>query len=205
MGKVAFEGPSAEAIPFFLNSMPEKTSGSRSHVIDLRSHAGRASRYRPLLTSLELYGESNRPLLNGALKLGAPLKVCVSFHLEEPAPNLDVTLAFETNLGQCILLISSTFQSDPPTGDRTGDRTFVCDIPSLPLLPAEYKIAALLDINGSNIDRVVDAARITVVASDYYGGGRLPHHGFLAVEHQWRDAQSDSRAKPLASAGGKHS
>ena len=53
---------------------------------------------------MELYGESNRPLLNSSLKLGAPLKVCVSFRLDEPAPNLDVTLGFETNLGQCVLL-----------------------------------------------------------------------------------------------------
>jgi lipopolysaccharide transport system ATP-binding protein len=205
MGKVAFEGPSGEAIPFFLSSMPEKGSNSRSHIVDLRNHAGRAPKYRPILTSMELYGESNRPLVNGSLKLGGPLKVRLSFHLEDPAPNLDLTLGFETQLGQCILLISSTYQSDPPTGNRTGDRTFVCDIPSLPLLPAEYKIAALVDINGSNVDRVVDAARITVVASDYYGGGRLPHHGFVAVKHRWHETQSDSRAKPLASAGGQHS
>jgi lipopolysaccharide transport system ATP-binding protein len=205
MGKVLFQGPSGEAIPFFLNSMPERGSTSRSHLIDLRNHPGRPGKYRQVLTSMELYGESNRPLLNGALKLGAPLKVRLSFHLDEPAPNLDLTLGFETQLGQCILLISSTYQSDPPTGERTGDRTFVCDIPSFPLLPGEYKITPLVDINGSNIDRVLDAARITVAASDYYGGGKLPHYGFVAVKHRWYESQGDARAKPLASAGGQHS
>jgi hypothetical protein len=101
------------------------------------------------------------------------------------------------------LLLSSNFQSDPPAGNLPGDRTFVCDIPSLTLLPAEYKISVYLDIRGSNVDRVTRAARITVVASDYYGSARLPRHGFIALKHRWHETQSDCRAKPFPSAVGQ--
>lgn len=203
-GKVAFGGTTDEAIQFYLNSVSEKDSNSRAHVFDLRNAVGRLPKHRPMLTSLELYGESNRPLM-GLVKLGAPLKVCVSFRLEAAAPDLDVTLAFENYLGQCVLLVSSTFQSDPPSGDRPGDRTFVCDIPDLTLLPGEYKINAFIDINGSCVDRAVGAAHISVVASDYYGSGRLPRHGFIALKHRWYNKQNDSRTKQIASAIGQHS
>jgi lipopolysaccharide transport system ATP-binding protein len=199
-GKVSFEGRSDEVIPFFLNSMPESGAGARSHVVDLRNHAGRAPKYRRMLTSLELYGESSQPLFNGSLKLGAGLKVCVSFRLEDPAPDLDLTLGFETVLGQSVLLVSSTYQSDPPSGSRTGDRTFVCEIPSFTLLPGEYKLTVLLDIRGSCVDRITEAARISVAASDYYGSARLPRHGLVALKHRWYDVKDNARPHSIVSA-----
>ncbi|MEW6300933.1 MAG: ABC transporter ATP-binding protein, partial [Thermodesulfobacteriota bacterium] len=187
-GKIAFAGSSQEAINYYLTSLTEN-SGSRSHVVDLRGAVGRPPTYRPILTSLELYTEEDKPVV-GCLRVGAPLQIHVSFRLETPASNLDVTLLFESNLGQRILQMSSSHQADPPACDRVGDYTIVCDIPSLTLLPGEYRLFVYVDINEVNVDRVEDAVRITVVESNYYGSGRLPRYGYWVLQHQWYHKQS---------------
>lgn len=184
-GTIAFAGTSQEAVDFYMNGLSHRSaSTSRSHIVDLSEAAGRPPAYGQMLTSLELYDEQGNPF-SGRLRIGAPLKIYVSFRLESPTPNLDVTLMFENSLGQRILQISSSYQTDPPSGQGGGDQTFVCDIPSLPLLPGEYRISVYIDIDGINVDRVEDAMRATVVESDYYGNGKLPRHGHLALKHHW--------------------
>ena len=66
-----------------------------------------------------------------------------------------------------------------------GDQTFVCEIPSLPFLPGEYKIKVVLSVDNVTVDWVEDATRFTVVEADYYGTGELPANGLFVLKHQW--------------------
>jgi len=43
-----------------------------------------------------------------------------------------------------------------------------------------------LFVNSARVDRVDEAARLTVVESDYYGTGKLPQHGTHVIEQHWR-------------------
>ena len=108
------------------------------------------------------------------------------FRLEKPSSNLDGALAFDNLFGQRILHAHSSYQPARPQGKWAGDQTFVCEIPSLTLVPGEYKIKLALDVDNSNVDTVEDAARLTIIESDYYGTGRVPRNGMFVLKHSWR-------------------
>ena len=63
---------------------------------------------------------------------------------------------------------------------------FVCEIPSLTLVPGEYKIKLALDIHNSEQDIIEDAARLTMLESDFYGTGRVPWNGMVVLKHRWQ-------------------
>ncbi len=179
-GRIAFSGTPGDAIDYYLNSLSE--SSPTSHVLDLTEAAGRPPTYTPTLTRLELF--SGGSPLTGALKIGDPLRVHVSFLLPGPTTNFNVTLMLENMLGQRILDVSSLYhpmdlQPEP------GLHTMICDIPSFTLLDGEYRVNVFVDIDGVNVDRVLNATQILVAKADYYGGGKLPDYGFMVMEHRW--------------------
>ena len=184
-GRLMFSGPSKQAVDYYLRDSSENGSTAlRSHTADLSKHPGRYPRCRPLLRRLELF--TGELPLNGTLKVGAPLKVCVGFRLDKPTGNFDVILGFDSNLGQRVLTLSSAFEPDQCAEARVGDQEIACEIPSLTLLPGDYRIKVLLNVNGSGVDRIEDAYRISVSESDYYGTGKLPPNGFFVIKHSWR-------------------
>jgi hypothetical protein len=89
-------------------------------------------------------------------------------------------------LGQRILVASSAFDPAFARDVRTGAQTVVCEIPSLTLVPGEYRLRLALLVAGTEIDAVEDAARLEVVPADYYGSGRLPRSGALVLPQRWR-------------------
>ncbi len=68
----------------------------------------------------------------------------------------------------------------------TGRQVFVCDIPSLTLVPGEYTTFLWLDIGNAKADMVEDAIRISVIESDYYGTGKVPWNGTFVLPHRWQ-------------------
>jgi lipopolysaccharide transport system ATP-binding protein len=194
-GKAVFSGTPTEVINAYLSTLSDTTS-SGDTVIDLRSAAGRPSNYKQMLSLLELYTEEDTPIA-GCLKLGSPLKINVAFELQASTPHLDVTVTFQNTLGQRILGVSSTYQPVPPSADRAGKYKLTCEIPSFTLLPGEYYVSVFLDIDGVNVDRAEEAARISVVDSDYYGNGKLKYVGQVLLEHHWYHAESSRSKTPV--------
>jgi lipopolysaccharide transport system ATP-binding protein len=182
-GRLVFSGGSREAIDYYLHSSAGEGWATKGHSIDLRAHAGRPRKYRPILKRLELFTTQGRPL-NGALEIGAPLSARVLFGLESPTIRFDVALAFDDYLGQRVFTASTVYQPDRPMVERMGDQVMVCDIPSLPLAPGEYRIKVFFTA-GEKIDRVEDAARFTVAESDYYGTGKVPSDCVFVLPHRW--------------------
>jgi lipopolysaccharide transport system ATP-binding protein len=183
-GRVAFNGDVKEAIRFYLHdSGPDPAT--QSHVVDLSAAPGRPTHHRPLLNRLELFTDGQQPATNG-LRIGAPLTAYVHFNLERPTDRLSVGLGFDNLLGTRIFTAHSLFQPNMRNGQRVGQQTMVCEIPSLTLVPGEYKIRVSLDIAGILTDLVDDAARLTIIGSDYYGTGRVPWNGTFVLPHRWR-------------------
>jgi len=184
-GKLTFSGTAKEVVDRYVSSFAGPNGNCNSHIIDLHAAPGRPRKYRPLLTRLELFSEGERPLLTG-LKIGAPLKACISFRLERRTVDFDVTLGFDNNLGQRVFTASSQFDSCLASMEAdVGEKTLTCDIPRLTLLPGEYKIKVLLSIGNDTVDTVEDAARLTVLPADYYGTGCMPWNGFFVLEQHW--------------------
>jgi lipopolysaccharide transport system ATP-binding protein len=183
-GGVVFNGNSKDAVDYYLHSSSEQRAASSSHIIDLTDAPSRPPKYRPSLKRLELFTDGGRAL-NGSMKIAASLKAYVHFKLENRTSNFDVCLRFDNLLGQTIFNAHTLFQPDRPHGEWVGDQTVVCEIPSLTLVPGEYKILVALIIRDIGVDVVEDAVRINVVESDYYGTGKVPWNGFVVLKHHW--------------------
>jgi lipopolysaccharide transport system ATP-binding protein len=183
-GKLMLSGDMKDAVDYYLHSISGDGQGSRSHITDLSTAPGRPPTYRPLLKRLELFSGNGEPL-RGGLPMGAALKAHICFQLEHATSNFNLGLGFNNLLGQRIFTAHSIFEPQRAWNERVGEQVFVCEIPSLTLVPGEYRIKVSLDTDNTEVDFVEDAARLAVVASDYYGTGRSPWNGTFVLEHHW--------------------
>ena len=185
-GKIVFEGASKNAIQFYLaNVCSQGGNHAGSHVIDLAAAEGRSVKYHPHLRRLELVTDQDRPL-TGGLPVGGSLRALITFDLEEPCTSFDASIAFDTPSGQRICAAHSAYEPDRIHEPRSGEQTFVCEIPSMPLLPGEYRVGVGLDIGGAEVDWVDNATCISVIKSDFYGTGVVPTRGTFLLQNRWR-------------------
>jgi lipopolysaccharide transport system ATP-binding protein len=182
-GKTEFLGRTREAIDYYLRNS-SGSEVSRSNVVSLVKASGRPDMCRPLLTRLELFTDDEKSV-DGGVKMGGRLKAYIYFNLEEATSRVDAALAFDNLYGQRIFTAHSLFEPNRSHEVRVGEQVFICDIPNLNLVPGEYKVKVALDIDNVDADLVEDAARLTVVESDYYGTGKVPWNGVLVLKHNW--------------------
>jgi lipopolysaccharide transport system ATP-binding protein len=183
-GKLVFGGTAREAIDYYLHQIHGGARTCRSDVVDLSKAAGRRGECPPLLQRLEFFTDGGRPV-GGSLKMGASLKVRIYFRLKNPTATIDASLGFDNLHGQRVFSAHSIYQPNRPRGKWTGDRNFVCEIPSLTLVPGEYAIKVALEIDNAVADVVEDAARLLIVECDYYGTGKGPPMGMFVLKHHW--------------------
>jgi len=182
-GRLRFDGGSKEAIQFYLNSLSDR-SGS-GHVVELQDVGVRHSPVAPLLKRLEFFTDNEEPLAEGLL-VGSRLKVKVHFDLPQPMSGFHAGLGFNNSYGQRIFTAHSFFEPNPPDGEYVGSQVFCCEIPSFTLMPGEYTIKVWIDLrNAADADAIEEAAKITVLESDFYGTGRVPWAGVLVLKHRW--------------------
>jgi hypothetical protein len=136
------------------------------------------------LKTLEFYTDNNAPMM-GSVPMGDALKIRVHFSLRSSIDSFDVGIGFDNMFGHRIFTAHSFFEPDRSHGERVGPQVFVCNIPSLTLVPGEYTLRVWLDVGNAEVDLVDDAARIQVIESDYYGTGRVPWNGVFVLKHRW--------------------
>ena len=184
-GRPTFTGQLKPAVDYYLRSTFGSERGSNGHVIDLTTASGRHKTAQPLLQRLDLFTDEDAPV-NGSLRMGSSLKVYIYVRLDRPTSSYDVCIAFDNLVGQRIFVAHTLFEPNYPQDELIGDQVFVCDIPSLTLVPGEYQLVVALAVpRGVEIDRIDDAGRITIVNSDYYGTGKAPWDGFFVLKHRW--------------------
>ena len=188
-GTAVFSGTAKEAIQFYLQNVSTEGATSSSHSVELDSAPGRIPKYRPQLKRIELFTEDDQPL-KGELPVGAPLKAIITFNLEEPCTSFDVSIAFDTTSGQRICTAHSAYEPNRIHEQREGEQVFICNIPSLPLLPGEYRVGVGLDISSHETDWVDNALGLHVIASDFYGTGIVPTRGTFLLQNRWELQQT---------------
>jgi len=181
-GQLCFDGGSKEAIQYYLNSLSVQ-SGVGS-VVDLDGVGDRRSLVAPLLRRLEFLTENEQPLTEG-LPIGSRLKIKVHFDLPSPTANFNVGLGFNNSYGHRIFTAHSVFEPNRWDRERVGRQVMSCEIPSFTLMPGEYSVKVWLDLKGSEADAIEDAAKMTVLESDFYGTGKVPWNGALVMKHRW--------------------
>jgi lipopolysaccharide transport system ATP-binding protein len=183
-GKTLYDGPILDAVNAFVSLMTPDRQSEHACSVDLGIAPGRPHGCRPMLRRLDLFRMDGRPLF-GELPAGEGLRAEVSFRLDSPAGIVDACLAFNNELGDRIFTAHSLFEPKRSWGQCAGEQKFVCEIPSLPLLPGEYRIKVALDTNGEETDLVEDATRVTLVGSNYYGSGTEPWNGACLLPQRW--------------------
>jgi len=181
-GKLCFDGKSKDAIQYYLNSL--STVSGTGHVVKLEGVGNRRSLLAPLLKQLEFVTENDQPLTEG-LPVGSRLKVKVQFDLPKPITNFNVALGFDNNYGQRIFTAHSMFEPNRWDKDHVGPQVFCCEIPSFTLMPGEYAVKVWVDLNGKEADAIEEAAKITILESDFYGTGKMPWNGTFVLNHRW--------------------
>lgn len=182
-GRVALNGGIKEAVDYYLHSV-SGNGRSKSYAADLTAAPGRPAKCQPLLKRLELLDGNGAPLLTD-LPMGGGLKVKVYFELDRPTTVLHVGLGFENLLGQRVFTAHSVFEPNPNWGKCEGEQCMSCDIPSLTLMPGEYRLKVSVNLENQETDYVEDAVRLTVVDSDYYGVGKVPWNGACVMPQRW--------------------
>src|SRR6266542_3124228 len=181
-GKLHYDGSAKDAIRFYLNSL--STQSGTGHVVDLDGVGDRRSIVAPLLKRMEFLTENEQPLTEG-LSIGSLLKVKVHFELPKPTSNFNVGLGFNNGYGHRIFTAHSVFEPDRWEKEHQGAQVLSCEIPNFMLTPGEYTVKVWLDLKGSEADAIEDAAKITVLESDFYGTGRVPWNGAVVLKHNW--------------------
>jgi len=182
-GKVVFDGTAKDGVKHYLSGISTAPGGT-GHSVDLSLAKDRRSQQAELLRRIEFTTDGNRDLTEG-LPIGSGLKVHVHFDLPRPTASFNVGLGFDNIFGQRVFTAHSFFEPNRSHGEVVGPQVFVCDIPSLTLMPGDYLLRLWLDLNNSEADLINDAARITVVESDYYGTGKAPWNGAFVLPHNW--------------------
>jgi lipopolysaccharide transport system ATP-binding protein len=180
-GEMLYDGTSKDAIQYYLSSL--STRSGTGHVVELDGVGDRRSKVAPLLKRLEFLTEDEQPLIEG-LRIGSRLKVKVHFDLPKATSNFNIGLGFNNVYGQRIFTAHSVFEPNRWENERSGRQVLSCEIPSFTLTPGEYTVKVWLDLK-TEADAIEDAAKITVLESDFYGTGRVPWNGAMVLKHHW--------------------
>ncbi len=116
--------------------------------MDFEDAANRRSPLGKLLQKAELFTEDDRPLHEG-LAIGARLKIKVYFNLLRPTDTFNIGIGFNNIFGQRVFTAHSCFEPERSPGLKCGRQVFVCDIPSITLVPGEYTSFVWLDIGNA--------------------------------------------------------
>lgn len=184
-GQMAFQGSGKDAIDYYLHTV--RGDAAQGHAISLEN-AHRPTSCAPVLNKVEFF-TGDHVTIDGTVPMGDPLEIRLHFHLPERVSNLDAGLGFDNMFGQRVFTAHTCFEPHRCLEERVGAQMFVCTIPALTLVPGEYSLRIWLESGPKTIDWVEDAARVQVVASDYYGTGRVPWNGVFALKHNWRVEQ----------------
>ena len=185
-GRIAVSGSIQHVVDSYLSSVASKGELASSPVVDLRSAPGRRPGRQYFAERLELFNGNGQPL-TGPVAVGAPLKARIYFNLNRASTDLNAGLGFNNALGQRVFTAYTTLDRSWKQSALAGQYFVECEIPSLGLVPGEYRLTVVLDKDRAenSADVIEDATRLSVVDSDYYGTGRLPQTGVCVMPHRW--------------------
>jgi homopolymeric O-antigen transport system ATP-binding protein len=195
-GRLVFSGTATDAVSRYVHTLLEETPDSASNIIDLRKARRPGPNFRPLLQTMELLTENRTPV-KGFLPYGKSLEVRVTFQIEKPDASLDVLLSFNTLLGDPVFVAHSAFEPECNGEDSIGEQVWLCEIPSLTLVPGEYIIRLAVGIGESRLDMIECASRLTIYPADYYGTGKVPKYGVAVLPHRWRPLEKEAFADQI--------
>jgi lipopolysaccharide transport system ATP-binding protein len=184
-GRLAYRGGVDEAIGFYFQSAAENRLNGGAFSVDVSGVPRRAPHLRHLLKRVEVMDGDGRHLVGG-VPVGAPLRLRITYEVDKPMMVSDVVVGFDTLIGQRVLTVCTAYDPTVPPEVRAGEQVVNCEIPSLALMPGEYKVLVHIESVNTLMDVVDDAGHFSVLPTDYYGTGRLWPYGTFVTSQSWR-------------------
>jgi lipopolysaccharide transport system ATP-binding protein len=179
LGRKVHDGPCAEVIGHYFES-----GHNRNAIVDLRSHAGRPSRYAALVTELRILDETDSP--NSSAMLGGTITFQINIECIADCHSLAVRFHITNARGQLVTTCYS-YQQYVGQMDATQPLVVRCKLRDIRLAPGDYQVTVQA-IDGNDIlDVIEQAATFEVSPRDVYGTGRLPrsHAAIYIANTEW--------------------
>jgi lipopolysaccharide transport system ATP-binding protein len=181
-GHVRQYGTAGDVIKSYCDEVA--SSSACSHSVDLANHPGRRVGMKRLLRRVSLLDACNQPTTNVSLGGSFSIDLEVADFVGEGDTTLIIFICdiFGTNLAQAHSKLQSNI-------DLTGFRHVRarCRIDDFRLVPGDYIINVAMGDSGTNLDRVDNAMRFSVLPANLYGTGRVPKRkdGLVALSARW--------------------
>ena len=181
-GSVTFDGPTKEAIRFYLRELEQRTSSA-----NLRSLRRRGTGAIQL-TGFSLRDHAGLPL--NAVASGDTTHIALDYECAASTrvDHLTIGISIHTQLGEVLSIYYSDF-ADTQFGDVPLCGRFTCTIPDFPFSPGRYYVGARVLANGLEADWPQDfIGAIDVEAGDFYGAGAFGRHtlGPILLRGEWQ-------------------
>ncbi len=120
-----------------------------------------------------------------------PVSIRLTVAADTAIADLRIAVKFSRSYREVVMTLDS-HHHDARIAVAPGGNTIIIDVPDLQLIPGDYLVDLWAGSGVDCVDRIFNAARLTVGARDVYGSGLLPKankHGFyVPPKCSWRDA-----------------
>jgi lipopolysaccharide transport system ATP-binding protein len=165
-GSMIAEGRPSEVIAQYVEH-PDYANDASNSLVD---HPNRKEGSEIILREARMYRNGQE---SGTFRSGDSMKIAVSFRREQPIIQMHFGIAIENAAGQRLSAFPSTVQAPRLVPDSVREGKIICEIPCLHLSQGTYYltflIRSLYSPSPSDLDRINQAVKFTVVASDYFG------------------------------------
>jgi lipopolysaccharide transport system ATP-binding protein len=182
-GQVKEYGAPADVIKSYCEAVACATD--QSHSVDLTAHPGRRPGMSRLLRRVSLFDAGNRPTTSVPIGGSFAIELELGDFVGESDMTLMIHLCdmFGTSLAQAHSKVQANI-------DLTGlvHARARCLIDDLRLLPGDYTINVAVGDSGTNLDRIDNALRFSVLPANIYNTGKVPKRkdGLVALAARWQ-------------------
>jgi lipopolysaccharide transport system ATP-binding protein len=185
-GRLVYQGACAEGVRLYVN----QCSSAEASEVDLADHPNRRPGCTPILGKVRLLDGAGKPVTQ--VTCGAPVAIEVAVKPGCPVAEPHLAVGFEDTLG-CRIFTAATYLTDTATAEMRRAGRLVCRLDELPLAPGRYCLTLNAGPQGGQWADVIDQALwFEVIASDFYGNGKLPNPdwGRCLVRSRWALSES---------------
>ena len=177
-GRIAFDGPQAEAIGYYLNEN-ERTDTQLSERTD-RNGLGQIQ-----LVNTDVLDKDQQP--TARLFAGEKYTILLKFSAQSECRNVNVSVAL-FNHENMILADLTTQSTSFRLSKVNGDWELYCTIDRLPLNVGNYSYSVYCTTNDDLQDHIEFAGKFEVIGGDFFGSPKLPSPtaGSTLIDHNWK-------------------
>lgn len=188
-GRMTKAGGTEEMVQEYLI---ERNSGSMGQLGP--GTAKRSSQYEPIINSAFLMDDSASPTRAIAIGVGVTIRICLKPTRKLVRPVIGIGI--NNYLGMRMVGFNTILNQNLAIPEISKPCMLDCHVGSLPLAPGEYTVKLVVTEMGEDVDVLEEAFGFTVLATDYYGTGRLPAttHGVFLCKANWSFALQDEPA-----------